>query len=121
MSVFIWIFIIATIVCVAVFIATYRVPIERSGALLMRKELRTRGIPVEHLPAEFYSECIIFAKNVSMLSGTGTINQRAEFVRAIETLANMAELWRRNPSSPMFVSHGEKPSTYRSLFERYSI
>jgi hypothetical protein len=121
MSVVIWILAIAALLSVAVFIATYRVPIERSGALLMRQELQKRDIPVAHLPPEFYAECVAFAKNVSMFSGPGAINQRAEFVRAIENLANMAELWRREPSSPMFASHSDKPSTYRILFERYSV
>ena len=121
MSVVIWILVVVVIISVAVFIATYRVPIERSGALLMRKELRTRGIPVEQLPPEFYAECVTFAKKVSMFSGPGAINQRAAFVRAIENLADMAELWRREPSSLMFASQDGRPSTYRTLFERYGV
>lgn len=98
------------------------VPKRIAGIKLLKKELQKRGIPHSHLPEEFFTECIDWAERVAKFAGYGsTIKQRAEFVRAIETMANMVELWRRDPGSPMFATHGSKESSYRQLFERYDL
>jgi hypothetical protein len=45
----------------------------------------------------------------------------AEFVSALQNLANMAALWVREPDSTMFKSNGTGQNGYRALFEMYDI
>ena len=118
----IWIGLAVVLLVVAVFLFPLLVPKTTTGIALFKKELQKRAIPHSHLPDHFFHECIDFADKVSRFTGHGsTIKQRAEFVTTIETLADMVELWRRDPESPMFATHGGQQSTYRLLFERYDL
>lgn len=93
-----------------------------SGALLLRRELKRAGIPCDHLPEQFYFDCVDFAEKVSSVAGYGSnLKRKAEYVRTIENLAQLVAEWRREPNSPMFATHGGRPSTYRVLFEKYDL
>lgn len=101
---------------------TFAIPERISGALLFKQELKKLGIPYEHLPNEFFAECVARADKVSSFTGYGSkLKKKAEYVRTLENLAQMVSLWRREPDSQMFASHGNAPSTYRTLFEKYDL
>ena len=122
MSYIAWVVAAIVIVAIVLFALTFFVPQHVSGILLLKRELKQRGVPYEHLPDAFFEGCIDWADKLSGYTGHGTtVKKRAEFVRAIENLANMVQLWRREPDSPMFAVHGDRPSTYRTLFERYDL
>jgi hypothetical protein len=129
MSVAIWIvvgivglvlgwFILKTVVALAV-------PTKVSGTLLLKQELRKNGIAPDNLPADFYEACIDWAQGVARVaagpSRGSPIANRAEFVRAIETLGQMAALWIKEPHSPMFKSWGASENGYRALFAKYDL
>ena len=103
-------------------LTSFAVPHSISGAALLKQELRQRGVPCEHLGPEFYAECIQWAERVAKVEGRGSVLKRkASFVESLETIANMAQLWIREPESGMFKQHAASPNTYRSIFERHGV
>jgi len=100
----------------------FAVPQRVAGIALFKQELSKLGVPYAHLPTGFFEECIAWAERVSSITGRkSAIERKAEFVRSIESLAQMAYLWRTEPNSPMFAQHGSQPSSYRTLFEKYNL
>lgn len=121
-----WIPLILVAILVAWFLLkvalTFMVPEKISGTLLFKSELKKLGIPYQHLPKDFFVECVAWANKVSSVTGRhSTIERKAEFVKTIETLAHMVALWRREPDSPMFRPHENSRSTYSALFEKYEL
>jgi hypothetical protein len=103
-------------------ITSFATPQSSSGAALLKQELRKRGVPCENLNAAFYAECIEWAERVAMVEGRGsTLKRKASFVESLETMADMAQLWVREPDSTMFKQHGNSPSMYRAIFERHKV
>jgi hypothetical protein len=105
-------------------VLTFVVPETYSGRRYLEKQLRFQGISTTNLAPAFFHDCIRWAQQVSMvtkLEGRGEIARKAEFVRALDTLAQMAALWRRDPNSAMFKSHSLSKSTYRELFEKHGL
>ena len=100
----------------------FAVPERYAGVALFKQELSKLGVPHAHLPPEFFDECITWAERVSSFTGRKSpIERKAEFVRSIESLAQMVHLWRTEPDSPMFAQYGPQPSSYRTLFEKYNL
>lgn len=103
-------------------IIAFSVPQSVTGTLLFKQELKKRNIPYQHLPPEFFAECVAWAERLSAFTGHGTVvKQKAEFVESLINLANMVELWRTEPNSPMFNQPNPSPSSYRSMFEKYDL
>ena len=126
MTMVIWIVAIVVIIPVAWFalkiFLSLTVPERVSGIALFKQELKRRGIPYSHLPPQFFEDCVDWAIKISSLKErSSTVKRKAELVRSIESLAAMVDLWRNEPDSPMFITYGNQPSTYRTLFERYPL
>ena len=122
MSIVLWILVsIFVVFAIDVVALKCLVPRNYTGALLLKTALRIRGVPYDHLPSEFFSECVQRARRLSEVIGRNPISRRAEFVSSIENLANMVDLWRREPDSPMFRTHGSHRSSYTTLFESYDL
>ncbi len=126
MEMAIWIVALLAIIFFAWFVLkaflSFTVPDRVSGIALFKQELKRRGVPYSHLPSQFFEECVAWAINVSSLTGqSSAVKRKAELVRSIESLAAMVDLWRSEPDSPMFIAHGNQPSTYRTLFEKYPL
>ena len=102
-------------------ILSFTVPEETSGRKYLQQQLRLRGVSTENIPAAFYADAIRWAQGVARVAergNRGRLARKAEFVKALDTLAEMAVLWRREPNSPMFRSD---PLSYRALFEKAGI
>ena len=100
----------------------FAVPQRVSGIMLLKQELTKRGVSHSQLPAEFFEECIAWCERVSSITGRRSeLERKAEFVRSIESMSNMVDLWQKEPDSPMFAQHGSQPNTYRILFEKYNL
>lgn len=126
MTTAIWIVAVVVILLIAWFalkvFVSFTVPERVSGIALLKQELKRRGIPYSQLPSQFFEECVDWAIKVSSLAGhSSAVKRKAELVRSIESLAAMVDLWRSEPDSPMFIAHGNQPSTYRALFEKYPL
>ena len=125
MSWYWWLLIVALIplgLFVLKILLSFSVSQSLSGAALLKQELRKRGVPCDHLTPAFYAECIEWAERVAAVEGRGSVLKRkASFVESIESLANTAELWLHDPQSPMFTQFGNKPNTYRRIFERHNL
>jgi|GEM_PF-4049445 len=102
-------------------VLSFAVPKSRSGALLLRKELRENRVSTDNLPSEFYAECVKWADSVSRFSAQTPVARQAEFVRSIENLAQTAALWCREPDCPMFKIRGDEKNFYRETFEKYNV
>lgn len=103
-------------------ILAYTVPEEVTGRKYFRQRLLACGISTAHLPPEFFEESVRWAQMVARgnaLANPAMFARKAELVRALDILAQMAALWRREPDSPMFRSND--PHSYRALFEKYGI
>jgi hypothetical protein len=103
-------------------ITAFAVPQRLAGIALFKQELHKLGVPHGHLPPEFFQECVAWCERVSSFPRKkSAIERKAEFVRSIESLAQMVLLWRREPESPMFAQHGSQANGYRALFEKYNL
>jgi hypothetical protein len=128
MTVLIWI-VIGVLGVIAAFVALqailgFAVPIRVSGAQLLKQELRKNWVRSDNLPAEFYEGCVIWAQHASGMVvdlRTSSLAKKAEFVRTIESIAQMAALWIAEPDSPMFKSWGAGENGYRALFAKYDL
>ena len=98
------------------------VPHSVSGKALLQQELKKRGIPYQHLPPEFFAECVEKSERLAyVIPQEGSTKKKANFVENLVNYANMIERWRDEPNSPMFAEHGGKPNSYRVLFEKYDL
>jgi hypothetical protein len=101
------------------------VPLRVSGTLLLKQELRKCRVQVDGLPKEFFDDCVSWAAGVSQVASLGSraaFSRQAEFVKAIESLAQMVALWICEPDSVMFKLRGEPPKNgYRALFQKYDL
>lgn len=103
-----------------IWLALWLIPHKVSGDLFLKQELKKRNIPHERLPQEFFDECVQWAERLSSFTGhSSVIKKKAEFVYALENLANMLELWIKSTEDPMFQTHGETKNSYRVIFEKY--
>jgi len=103
-------------------VLAFTVPDKISGALLFKQELKRHGIPYEHLPDGFFTECVAWADELSSFIGYGSkLKKKAEFVKAIEHLAVMIALYRSNPSHYLFASSEGSSDTYREMFRKYDL
>jgi len=128
MTTAVWIVVILVALPVAWYalqgLLAFVIPKSITGTLLLKSELRKNGIDPETLPPQFFSDCSKWADTVSMAAGDlpmrrSPVAKRAEFVRALESLARMAALWRDDPGSNMFKNWGEGKNGYRELFDKY--
>jgi hypothetical protein len=126
MPIIVWIIAVILLLPVAWFVLktvlAFAISEQITGVALLKQELRKHGVPYQHLPPEFFKECVEWVTMPSVFTEHNSkIKQKAEFVRSIESLANMIVLWRAEPNNSMFVSHSGKPSSYRKLFEKYQL
>jgi hypothetical protein len=103
-------------------VLTFAIPESISGSKYLRQQLSAHGIATANVPPAFFDEAIRWAQGIARvaeLEKRGKFARKAEFAGALDTLAQMAALWRQDPDSPMFRS--TNPGSYRALFEKYGI
>lgn len=97
-------------------------PLEYTGRAFLAKELRRRGVVAEDVPEQCISDFLEFAlRAASFPPGKQRVEVRADYVRQLETIADLFVLWRANPDDPSFRDVGASGNPYRKIFENHGI
>lgn len=94
-------------------------PQSYTGPRYLKQQLKKKGIAYQHLPDEFFIDCVTFAEQISRVEGYGSvIKKKKSFVKGLDNMVNMTRWWIDDPNDSMFKDMGEKNS-YRKIFEKY--
>ena len=94
---------------------------ESSGLRILSEELRNRRIRTDRFSRDFYDECVVRAKQAATSAERQKSRQRDAFVRELQRIVAMLDLWQRDPNHPAFSSIAGEQRMYRSLFERHGL
>ncbi len=108
------------VAAITICLPTSRNPIEWSGPRILADELSKLGIRRDNISRDFYEECTSLAEHAATTKSTKASRQQA-FIAELLRIANMLEVWQRDPRHPMFSANGQEPNIYRALFERHGL